>query len=366
MLERIYLDNILTFENFEWRPGPLAILLGESGSGKTGLFDVFRRIRDFLRDEGSTREIFGAATRTRWSRRREQTVEIDVRGDGGLYRYQLKLTHQDDEPTTYVSSERLHFDEVLLVEFVVGDLHLFGDDGRPGHSFRARATRSGVGAVEPGKDNRRLSWFKSWIADIWVVRPDPRAMEHRVDPAETELLAEDLKNFGAWYLKELQSRPGAMFKAASALGGVLEGFLELHERGGHVYARFGDDSASSSFRFDELSDGQRALIALYVLRYRIAGPGMSFLCDEPDNYVALREVQPWLLEVMDLALRQSGPQVWLISHHPEVLDLLAAEYGWRFFRSVNGPTRVERFAPAAGLGAAETVARGWEDDAQGG
>ena len=53
--------------------------------------------------------------------------------------------------------------------------------------------------------------------------------------------------------------------------------------------------------------------------------------------------------------------MWLISHHPEVINLLAPEYGWRFFRDGLGPTRVERFQPAPALSAAETVARGWDD-----
>jgi len=140
---------------------------------------------------------------------------------------------------------------------------------------------------------------------------------------------------------------------------VLPGFLELHEHNGYLHARFGDESANQSFRFDELSDGQRALIALYVLRWAVAGPGKTLVLDEPDNYVSLREIQPWLTEMTDLALGKGGPQLWIISHHPEVLNLLATDYGARFFREGAGPTRVERFKPAEGIDAAETVARGW-------
>ncbi|WP_437819787.1 AAA family ATPase [Sorangium sp. So ce1078] len=359
MIERVYLDNIRTFVNFEWRPGPLAILLGANGAGKTALLDTLRGLQAFLLGESSSVEALDETSRTRWDQRREQTLELDVRGNGGLYRYRLVVEHLEREPgKNRVTSESLHHDGKLLVEFVGGELRLFRDDGSAGPHFKAKETRSGVGAVEPGDDGRRLMWFKQWAAQIWLLRPDPRAMSARVERAAAEWLAADLSNFAAWYLRSLAAKPGSMFKASAALGKVLPGFLELHEHLGHLQARFGDDAASVSFRFDELSDGQRALIALYVLRHAVAGPGKALAIDEPDNYVSLREIQPWLTEMTDLALGKSGPQIWMISHHPEVLNLLAVDFGWRFFRDGTGPTRVERFQPATGLDPAETVARG--------
>jgi hypothetical protein len=48
-----------------------------------------------------------------------------------------------------------------------------------------------------------------------------------------------------------------------------------------------------------------------------------------------------VIVVTELALAKGRPQVWLISHHPEVVNLLAPEYGRRFFRAAIGPTRVE-------------------------
>ncbi len=272
------------------------------------------------------------------------------------------IEHHEREPgKSRISSETLRHDDKLLVEFAGGELRLFRDDGSAGPRFQARWTRSAIGTIEPGNDHRLLTWFKEWIQKLWLLRPAPRTMNPRVEPMNTDWLAPDLSNFGAWYLRYLTLKPGSMFKATAALGKVLPGFLELHEHTGYLHARFGDDAASESFRFDELSDGQRALIALYVLRYAVAGPGKTLVIDEPDNYVSLREVQPWLTEMMDLALTKGGPQLWIISHHPEVLNLLARDYGWRFFRDGVGPTRVERFQPATGLDPAETVARGWED-----
>jgi len=363
VIERVYIDNVWSYVNFEWRPGPLAILLGSNGAGKTALLDILRLVQGLLGGSMLVGAAFGPDSRTQWDLRHEQTVELDVRGKDGLYRYRLVVLHDPKAPgKPTIAKERLTFDDRPLAELEGGELRVFEDDGSPkGASFRVKATRSGIGALEPSPDDERLGWFKDWIWRLWLLRPDPRAMDPKVEGEETDWLVPTLSNFAAWYTRQLAIKPGSMFKANMALSKILPGYIELHEQQGHLRARFGDEVENQSYRFDYLSDGQRALIALYVLRYAVALPGKTLVIDEPDNYVALREIQPWLMELTDLALRKDGPQIWLISHHPEVLNLLARDYGWLFYREGAGPTRVKRFAPAEGLDAAETVARGWED-----
>lgn len=361
MIERVYVDNVWSYVNFEWKPGPIAVLLGANGAGKTALLDTVRAVQAFLLGDMLLTAAFEDGSRTRWDRRIEQTVELDIRGNGGLYRYRLVVEHDKSAPAKQrIAAERLSFDDKPIVEFEAGELRCFRDDGALGARIKARPNRSGVGALEPGADDQRLAWFKDWVWKVWVLRPDPRAMSARVDDKRA-WLEPDLSNFCAWYLRALAEKPGSVFKANAALSSVIPGFIELFGRQGYLYARIGEEQNAEEYRFDYLSDGQRALIALYVLRYVVAGAGKTLVVDEPDNYVSLREIQPWLTEMMDLALVKGGPQVWLISHHPEVLNLLAADYGWLFFREGTGPTRVKRFAPAEGLDAAETVARGWED-----
>lgn len=363
MIERVYLDNIRTFVNFEWRPGPVALLLGANGAGKSGLHDTLRDVANFLLGESGSSAAFGAATRTRWTDGEpRQIVELDVRGNSGLYRYRVVIEHKLDDPgKNRVAEERLAFDGRTLVECLEGEIRLFGDNGAEGSRFNAPATRSAIGAVEPGKDNKLLTWFKDWIAGITLLKPDARQIVAQVSFTTRSKLIPDLSNFAAWYLGMLTSKPGSVFKALAALGAVVPGLEELSHQNGSLYARFACAGISTAFLFDELSEGQRQLIALYVIRYTRTGPGQLLAVDEPDNYVSLREIQPWVSELTELALAKNGPQIWLVSHHPEILNLLAAEYGWRFFREENGKTRVERFTAAGGLDAAETVARGWDD-----
>ena len=83
--------------------------------------------------------------------------------------------------------------------------------------------------------------------------------------------------------------------------------------------------------------------------------------DEPDNYLALREVQPWLAEVVDRC-GDTLEQAVLVSHHPVTIDYMAGAKGRWFCRDKDGPARVSSKPERAidGLSLSETVARGWE------
>jgi predicted ATPase len=364
VLERIYVDNVRSFVNFEWRPGRLALLMGPNGAGKTSLFRLLADLQGFIAGALSTEEVFPESSRTRWDSRFEQTIELDARIKGNLHRYRLVVMHDQSDPgRSQIAEESLRVGGTSVVEFASGQLRLARQDGAESPAIQANPGRSAVGALVAGRDDLLLDDFKGWIWKLWALRPDPRAMTARLKARVRSVwLHNDLSNFGEWYVRELTAKPGSVFKAVRALEDVLPGFRELYESAGELRARFEIRGRTEDYGFDELSDGQRALIALYVVLHTQGGPGKILAIDEPDNYVALREIQPWLTELMDRALRSDGPQAWLISHHPEVLNLLAIDYGWRFFRDGDGPTRVERFPAPEGVEPAEAVARGWDDE----
>jgi ATPase subunit of ABC transporter with duplicated ATPase domains len=91
--------------------------------------------------------------------------------------------------------------------------------------------------------------------------------------------------------------------------------------------------------------------------------GHTVILDEPDNFVALREIQPWLSAVSD-AIDESNGQVLIISHHPELMNQWAPDFGVQFVREGLGPVRVKEFSGKAysTLVPSEIIARGWENE----
>jgi AAA15 family ATPase/GTPase len=105
------------------------------------------------------------------------------------------------------------------------------------------------------------------------------------------------------------------------------------------------------------------LIALYTLIYYTRFEDYTLCIDEPENFLALPEIQPWLRTLYDFC-SDGELQSLLISHHPELIDYLASSVGHWFDHQSNAPVRVKRITDDkdTGLPISELVARGWLHD----
>jgi predicted ATPase len=171
-----------------------------------------------------------------------------------------------------------------------------------------------------------------------------------------------------WYRYLVQTFPGENIIFLKALREALSGFQALRFSSDEDGARklrcdfSGPGKEAASYSISELSEGQRCLIALYMIFSFLIARGHTVFIDEPDNFVALREIQPWLLAAEEAA-DESGGQLILISHHPEILNQWASSHGLRFYREQNGHVRTERFKsdPDGMLQPSELIARGLVD-----
>ena len=111
--------------------------------------------------------------------------------------------------------------------------------------------------------------------------------------------------------------------------------------------------------FDQLSDGEKALVGLYTVRAALAtGATQTIFIDEPDNYVGLPELQPWVLSLRELL--DEDHQAILISHHPEILSGAGEDFGRYLWRDNHtSPTRIGPVKVPEGLSPGEAIARGW-------
>jgi hypothetical protein len=111
------------------------------------------------------------------------------------------------------------------------------------------------------------------------------------------------------------------------------------------------------------ANNYRCLVnAPYSLLVGLENQGFTILIDEPENHVALAEIQPWLMDLRD-ACGEGFPQAVLISHHPELIDYLGAESGRWIERDALGPSRVKKLPEHTdgSLSLSELIARGWTE-----
>jgi energy-coupling factor transporter ATP-binding protein EcfA2 len=200
--------------NFEFRPTTKQLIIGRNGTGKTTVFDVLAMLRDLAVRGKPCEDYLGGKTRTRWQDAAEQRFELDVKGNGGEYRYTLVVDERYvgavephwgfnvamplvpsgsqilTGPFPCVKQETLDFNGKPLFRFHEGEIALFNDQQKPEPSveFPFSQGRSGL-AEASGKDNTKLTWFRALLGDhvgevTDYTRPTPTPKEIKDAAAE--------------------------------------------------------------------------------------------------------------------------------------------------------------------------------------
>ena len=384
MLRRIFASNFRTLVNFNVDLDSLTLLLGPNGAGKTTIFDVARLIRDFIRGDSvwmngrmaspTTTELFPNSTRTRWQDVGLQSFEIALDGrDGhGEYIYRLEIEQDNFQQRCRVKTERLTFDGRPLFESAMRDnqftAQLYRDDGSSGPTQLTDWTRSSLPFIQPRAENQLMTWFKDRMDRLIVARFNPAVITGQSDE-ESPVLAWDASNFVAWFRRMASLDLELVAKLRPLLEESIPGLvgLSLETNGADakiLKAKFrGGASAEARAkpffcRFDELSDGQRVLLMLYTL-LNTATDDCTICIDEPENFLALREINPWLNMLLDVTQTQRC-QAILISHHPELINSLALGAGRWIDRTGEAESRSQAISNTdSGLSISELVSRGW-------
>jgi hypothetical protein len=330
--------------------------------------------------------MFPSADLTRWQNGPTQRFELELQVDEAKYDYALIIEHDEVRRKAKVKSEILTMDDKKLFDFQEGNAELYRDDFTPGPKYPFDWTQSGLGVLQPRPDNKKLTRFRKELQKIIIASPHPMRMSSE-SREEDSVLSRNMENFVSWYRFLSQEHQGAMLAIFQELKRVIPGFnsfsfkeageakvlkvlLDRTDGNGRPLTSFEinsrgelhrDASRPLTYDFSELSNGQRVLVALYSILFGLKDEGVSLFLDEPDNFVSLREIQPWLAALTD-SCGYGIEQAVLISHHPEIIDELALSSGRWFERDSNAHARVtdKPKAQVEGLKPSESMARGWE------
>ena len=365
MLKRLYIDNFRCFVNFEYKPERKQLLLGANGSGKSSLLEAVRAIKEFvLGTSPGPRAILDPKNRTRWLNVPSQVFEIEGEDKGRSFFYRIETTISENSGPNEVTGETLSVDGALVVSKSKQGANL-GDGPTKLVSVSPRV--KDISLIHFAKDYESAKAFLQWIERLYLLQINPPAMEE-IAPIEEEFPMGGLANIAAVYRRLLQNDSEGNLELTLALREVLDTFQALQfeesDAGKRLIARFRSSESSVDFGLKELSDGQRSLIALYMALHFWIAKGHTVFIDEPDNFISLREIQPWLVAAED-AVDEGNGQLILISHHPEILNRWSLDYGVHFVREENGQVRPPaKFKTEYDgvLQPSEVIARGWEDE----
>ena len=380
MLKRLFVDGYKCYSDFEMKfeGGAFSFLAGRNGSGKTTLFEVMMLLRDIsalgkpLVDETSGRYAVMGDTNTRWrDNLREQRFEMDVCLNGGMYHYTLVVDLPDKTKSPRIQSEIVQHDNKPIYSFVKGDVRLYNNKYEAKTSFHVDWSRSFLSSIATRAENSRLMRFREWLSQIVCIRPNPTLMN---SVAQSEVRRPDiqLSNFASWLRFLKQSADDELYSqylddvksCIPGLSGIK--FNDVGDGAKELCVTLKRRNVIRDFRFSELSDGQKMLMAMYAVVYFAIKEAAVVCIDEPDNYLALSEITPLISSMQDAVEDGKGAQFMVASHHPEFYRQLAMDEGFLMRRAENGSTSVAKISDVLAaknikLPIADVFARGWED-----
>ena len=369
MLKRIYIDNYKSLVNFDQEFGSINLLMGINGAGKTTIFNVLHTLHLFAQAEIVLEELFPRDTLTRWSSSNIQSFRLSIENAGALYEYELGIEHGRGDHAIRIQYERLKINGEPLLNYAQNVLEYYVSDSIiPLKVENIRFSRTTLESIPDDDNTARLIWFRKRMSRFLIVQIDPLSMVHE-SPKSESTLSRHAENFVSWY-RYITQDTEKMAQINQELSEVFDDFRDfnLSKMGEHVRgleANFQQNGQMLAYRFSELSEGQRTLAVLYTLIIYAHSRDYTICIDEPGNYLALQEIQPWIVQLSDLC-DDGLLQAIVISHHPELINYLVfSNAGIWFSREDNTSATKSMPLPqqnGSSLPIAELIARGWIDE----
>jgi len=361
MLTRFYANNYRTLVAFDIRFDAMAVFCGANGTGKSSMFDAIRFIRDLatgksiLGDLGSDGpNVVSTLDFTIWMKSSSQEFEVEFDIDGQQLAYTIHLEQTaSKEPRITKEIARCNSRELYT-----RDLNGVKFGNRSGFPLDWR--QAALPSIQSANDSwKEIGLLQSAFANLIILQPNVKEFEPE-SRKESLFPNYNLDNLTSWYRHLSQDQDFTDALRESLQGIWPDDFKSLKLNDAGISAkwlglRFQD---IEPLRFDQLSDGEKMLIGLYMIHAALCvGNVNTVMIDEPDNYVSLQELQPWLLSVSELI--DNDHQVLIISHNTEILENNPSNsiFFWR--DSHKSPTRMGLASIPENLSFGEALARGW-------
>jgi len=365
MITKLRANNFRCLVGFETVFESFAVLCGPNGAGKSSVFDALRLIRNLATGDG----VLGGEREhdvpylelTNWQKSKVQEFELGLTEGGHTFEYILHLEQTAEFEKPRIIRECATCDGRNLFERDLEGVRFLKLDGTE-TGFPLDWRQTALSSIQPKGKLREVQLLQEAISRLLILRPHPRGMEKE---SRAKAKRPDLyfSNLISWY-RTLSGDTDYTDALREALRGIWPDFkaLKLVDVGLNAEAlqfRFGSGNGGSDLLFHQLSDGEKALSGLYMVRAALeTDAAQTVLIDEPDNYVGLPELQPWVLSLRELL--DNTHQAILISHHPEVLSSAGAGFGRYLWRDNHtSPSRIGPLNIPDGLTPSEAIARGW-------
>lgn len=327
MIERLYVHNFRSFENFTLELGgrPSALILGKNGSGKSTVLHCLSLFQRICRGSNRVGSLISMSDFTRYRTDRPMRFEVDLTLTGRRFRYEVSFEWPPNFRSPRILDESLSVDGVSIFTRQQAQVQLAG-----GAAFGIDWHVVALPVVNERPGERAIQDLKGFFASMVLIAPVPAAMTGFAEEPSIELQY-DAANYAACLGALLQQKPAAYGEFDSYVKTVIPDFSSIEnvprgERGSQLIVTFEHKSSREnlSVEFNGLADGEKCFfLSAYIIAANKVGWPVFCMWDEPDSHLSLSEVGQFITALRKLTNR-SG-QFIATTHHPETIRKFSDE-----------------------------------------
>ena len=336
MITRVQVKNFRNLADIDVHLGPLTVLVGRNGTGKSTFLDVLRFVRDALRlglDTAISQRGGIGAIRC-WPPSEglnDIEISLELKQVHGTVRYSFVIgTSQQEEQR--VKSERLEINRGF-----VSETNSFATENGQWVDAPTSYPLGFIPVSEPPIGNNSLTLpFLSFIfadlrairdqitnTDFYTIFPNTLRLPQRMVSEDT--LSEDGNNL-ATTLRDIKKQGSFYSELVSALGKVPEGVhnVRITDAGGYLVTELGHEEQNGStswFPLAQEADGTLRVLAILAALYQNA-PHSLIAIEEPEL-----NIHPGALEMLGEVIEEAATrqQVIITTQSPDLISRFSVD-----------------------------------------
>ena len=345
MITRLHAHNFRCYQNFSLDLTTLqsALVIGKNGSGKSTCMHVLGLLQRIARGTNRLKDLVSSSDFCRFMTSEvpadapQIRIEIDLRIKARKMTYTLALEMPAGFREVQVAEESLWADGKLVFNRSLAQVTL----GTATASFNVDWHIVALPVINERPNDNPIQSVRDFLASMILLAPVPSIMTGYSDEPEPHVDV-TASNIASTLRSLLEQKPAAYSLLDKHIRERIADFSSVEftdrgESGRQLVVKF---EQMESLDFSMLSSGEKCFIlaALVLTIHEKIGPVFCFW-DEPDNHLALSEINQFMAGMRKLGSKGDG-QLLITSHHPEAIRAFSDENTFVFVRPTHqSPTQ---------------------------
>ena len=331
LLQRLYIHNFRCLQNFEIKPGgnDSLLLIGKNGTGKSTLgkaLFIFQQLGIGTSRVGS---LVTKDDITLERTKERMKFELEALLEGRTFKYGLVLDLPDKFRELRVFEENCSVDGNTVFTRQEAQVTYHRTTTQAQIEFNLDWHSVALPLINETKDNILLS-LRNWLRRMHILAPVPQLIAgwSESQDGNSEPLTHSCEKFADYLTALLSSHPASYVTIFNFLKELMPDLEEFTNKpvgdARMIKVRFAGNGAVFEPRFDLLSEGEKCmfLCAAVLAAQHMYGSHFVFW-DEPDNYLALPEIEHFI-RILRQKFR-NGSQIWMTSHNEVTINCFSHE-----------------------------------------